>query len=78
MEKTIYVQLLDEGTKVYRPVSATKIQKGIYEIKSSEIYNSEDEIWEFPPNTCVIVEEQYLDGENVLVAIKEVPISPCQ
>lgn len=71
MVRTIYIQLLNEGTKVYRPVPAIEIQKGIFKINGFEIYNPEDEIWEFPPNTYVIVEEQYFDGKNVLVAIKE-------
>jgi hypothetical protein len=74
MVKTIYIQLLDEGTRVYRPVPAIEIREGIYEVKGLEIYNPEDEIWEFPPNTCVIVEKQNFDGENVLVAIKETQI----
>ena len=72
MDINIYVQLLDEGTKVYRPVPAMEVAKSIYKIKGSEIYDPENEIWEFTPNTFVRVEEQNLEGEKVLVAIKEV------
>ena len=71
MEKIIYVQLLDEGTKVYRPVPAIEVGKGIFEIMGFDIYNPEDETWEFPPSTYVLVEEKKLSGENVLVAIRE-------
>ncbi|HPO40351.1 MAG TPA: hypothetical protein PL067_06480 [Bacteroidales bacterium] len=71
MEKKVYVQLLNEGTKVYRPVPAVEINDGIYEIKGFEIYNPDDENWEFPPGSQVLVKEQNLDGEIVLVAIKE-------
>ena len=71
MEKIIYIQLLDEGTVVYRPVPAIEVAKGIFEIMGSDIYNPEDETWEFPPSTQVLVEEKSLGGENVLVAIKE-------
>lgn len=71
MEKNIYIQLLEEGTKVYRPVPASEIEHNIYEVKGFEVYDPEDEVWEFPPGTQVIVEEQYLDGEHVLVAIKK-------
>lgn len=71
MEKNIYIQLLEEGTKVYRPVPAIEIENNIYEVQGFEIYDLEDEVWEFLPGTYVLVEEQSLDGEYVLVAIKE-------
>ncbi len=71
MEKIIYIQLLDEGTKVYRPVPARHIENNIYEVGGFEIYDPEDEVWEFIPGTHVLVEKQNLDGENVLVAILE-------
>lgn len=41
--KIIYVQLLDEGTRVYRPVPAIKIRDDIYELKGAEIYDTTDE-----------------------------------
>lgn len=77
MENIIYVQLLEEGTKVYRPVPACKIENNLYEVGGFEIYDPEDEIWEFTPGTCVLVKEQSLDGKNVLVAIQEVVHQKC-
>lgn len=71
MEKIIYIQLLDEGTKVYRPVPACEIGNNIYEVNGFEIYDPEDEVWEFSPGTYVLVEEQKLDEKIVLVAIKQ-------
>ena len=71
MEKTIYIQLLDEGTKVFRPVPALAIRSNVYEVKGIEVYDPEDETWEFPPGSYVLVEVQKLGGEYVLVAIKE-------
>lgn len=71
MEKKIYIQLLEEGTKVYKPVPAIEIENNIYEVQGFEIYDPEDEVWEFLPGTNVLVEEQNFDGTNVLVAIKE-------
>ena len=71
MEKNIYIQLLEEGTIVYRPVPALEVKNNIYEVRGSEIYDPEDEVWEFSPGTYVLVEEQNLNGENVLVAIRE-------
>jgi hypothetical protein len=71
MGKKIYIRLLGEGTRVYRPVPACQIENNLYEVGGFQIYDSEDEIWEFTPGTYVLVEEQNLDGENVLVAIQE-------
>ncbi len=55
----------------YRPVPAYKIKDRIYKVQGFDIYDPEDEVWEFPPGTLVLVEEQKDDGETVLVAIKE-------
>ena len=71
MKRNVYIQLLEEGTKVYRPVPAIEIENNIYEVQGFGIYDPENEVWEFPPGTYVLVEEQNLGGENVLVAIKE-------
>ncbi len=68
----IYIQLLNEGTKVYRPVPAIMIENCIYKVKGEDIYDPDTEEWEFLPGTIVIVEEQFLSEEYVLVAIKEV------
>jgi hypothetical protein len=70
MEKNIYIQLLEEGTKVFRPVPAIELEKNIYEVKGQDIYDPEDEVWEFKPGTYVVVEEQKFDGDLVLVAIR--------
>jgi hypothetical protein len=70
MKKIIYIQLLNEGSVAYRPVSAYEIKESVYKIDGSECYNPEDEEWEFLPGTYVLVEERTFDGENVLVAIQ--------
>lgn len=71
MGKTIYIKLLYEGTKVFRPIPARELEKNIYEVRGDEIYDPEDELWEFKPGLYVVVEEQELNGERVLVAVKE-------
>lgn len=71
VKKIVYVQLLNEGSVAYRPVSAYIIERNIYKIDGSECYNPEDEEWEFLPGTYVLVEEKKLNGENVLVAVKK-------
>jgi hypothetical protein len=72
MEDKIYIQLLGEGTKVYRPVRAIEIEDNIYEIKGDDIYDPDDEEWEFIPGTIVFVEKKKLEGEFVLIAVKKV------
>lgn len=47
MDKKIYVQLLNEGTKVYRPIQAFEIETNVYKIVDNQIYDSDDEHWEF-------------------------------
>lgn len=69
MEKTIYVKLFDEGTNVYRPVPGKRISENIYKLEGINIYDPLDEKWEFPPESYVEVAEQYLNNENVLVAV---------
>jgi len=69
MERIIYIQLLGEGTLVYRPVPAIEVGENIYQLKGEEIFDPEDEEWEFLPGTKVSVEQRELEGEKVLVAI---------
>jgi len=69
MEKTVYIQLLGEGTIVYRPVPAIKINENIHLLKGEEIFDPDDEEWGFLPGTKVRVEQKELGGEKVLVAI---------
>ncbi len=71
MPEIIYIKMLNEGTMVYRPVPAYNIEDRIYKVLGFDIYDPEDEVWEFPPGTLVLVEEQKDDGDTVLVAIKE-------
>jgi|JI8StandDraft_2_1071088.scaffolds.fasta_scaffold222072_1 hypothetical protein len=72
MEKTIYIQLLGEGTVVYRPVPAIEVGENIYKLKGGEIFDPKDEEWEFTPDTKVRVEQKELEGEKVLVAIERI------
>lgn len=71
MEKTIYIKLLGEGTIVYRPVPAIEIGKNIYQLKGEEIFDPDDEEWEFLPGTKVKVKQKKLEGKKVLLAISK-------
>lgn len=68
-ECEVYVRLLNEGVKSYRPVPATKIKDDVYKLEGHDTYSTLDEIWEFPPGTRVVVAEQKIDGVSKLVAV---------
>lgn len=74
MKTTIYVQLINEGTTVYRPVEAEKMINGVYKILQPANYNflvnELDEQWEFPPDSLVVCryQEQSDTDERILVA----------
>ena len=64
----IYVELLDEGVIVYRPVSATKIRDGIYRIEG---VIPETETWAFAPGQIVECELRTFDDvRRELAAIR--------
>lgn len=71
MTREIYIQLLNEGTKVYRPVNSEQIGENVFIVGGFDLYDPEDELWEFSPGTVVLVSEKNLEGDFVLVAIKE-------
>lgn len=68
----VYVRLLNEGVLTYRPVPAVELGQGIFLLEGDEIYDIEDEEWEFPPGEKISAELRSLDGEIVLVAVKPV------
>jgi len=72
MKETIYINLLEEGTTVYRPVEAIKLDDNIYQILGEDIYCPEDETWEFLPGEIVKAEYRKLSDGLFLVAIKNV------
>ena len=71
MKENIYIQILGEGTIVYRSVPASRIKNNIYKLEGEEIYDPEDEEWEFKPGTIVKTERKYLQSKMVLIAMEE-------
>ncbi len=69
-EKIIYTRLLGEGTDVYRPVPSLIIKDNVHKITGYDIFDPDDEEWEFPPGTIVLVENREIGGEELLVAVK--------
>lgn len=73
MGENIYVQLLEEGTQVYKSVPALPIGDEVYQLQGHELYDPEDEVWEFTPGTLVKTELKDLTAGPVLVAVGKLP-----
>ena len=68
--KTIFVALLDEGTPVWRPVTATNLGGQTYRIEGVV---PQDETWQFLPGQLVECKQKTFSvGESGLVAVREV------
>ena len=65
----IYVQLLNEGTVVYRPAPARERSTNTFEILRPDDYDPADEQWEFPPASVVRVALKEIEGKQKLVAV---------
>lgn len=66
--QTIYVELLDEGVAVYRPVEATLDLDGAFRLPATAPV---DEHWRFEPGSRVVCEREDIgDGEPQLVAVR--------
>ena len=59
---------LNEGTEVFRPVSATQVALNGFKLDNEYSYDSGDEEWEFLLGSQVCVEERILEGNHVLIA----------
>ncbi|MBN2502627.1 MAG: hypothetical protein JXB38_17740 [Anaerolineales bacterium] len=71
-KEIIFIQLLDEGTTVYRPTYGEVIAENIFRVLQTENYDPKDEIWEFLPGMVVQCKMKKLTGgEDGLVAIAE-------
>jgi hypothetical protein len=63
--QTIYVELLDEGVDVWRPVEATVEADGAFRLPD---HAPRDEAWRFPPGSVVRCERKLLSDGDQLVA----------
>ena len=71
METTIYVQLLDEGTDVWRPVRAIRTGDDFTILGPMP----GDEQWQFPPGSRVRCSLKNLSGGDCLVATERVVVT---
>ena len=66
MSQTIYMQLLDEGTDVWRPVQAETLAGGLFRVLGPV---PQDEKWAFSPGAIVLC--KLSDGVHVAYAVAE-------
>ncbi len=67
---TVYVRLLNEGTDVFRPVSAVSLSANVFRLLKPEDYDAEDEEWEFLPDSTVRCDEKSVSEQRILVAVE--------
>ena len=64
----IYIELLDEGTRVWRPVEAVHIQDDLYQIIQANT-QPDDERWPFEADSVVRCKaKRTQEGDLMLVA----------
>jgi len=73
-KETIYIELRNEGTPVWRPASALQVGQHTYVILPTPNYDPEDEEWQFPPGSIVVGQMQMKSGGDVLVAVAHADI----
>ncbi len=54
----MYVKLINEGSVAYQSVPSSKFSSNIYKLDGSDIYDIEDEIWEFLPAILVLTKKE--------------------
>jgi hypothetical protein len=69
---TIFVNLLDEGVDVWRPVQARPLDRGHFRIIGID-EDTSDETWQFPAGAIVkCVSKQFADGTIGMAAVEQV------
>jgi hypothetical protein len=64
---TIYVELLEEGVQVWRPVSAIHEFGSVYRLPQILAHNMTGEVWAFPPGSLVHCEmRDFIDGPGLV------------
>ena len=70
--ETVYVELLDEGVAVWRPVEAEPLGDGLYRLLAPQDYDPEVEVWAFVPGTVVRCAELILSEGPEIVAVEQI------
>lgn len=66
-EEVVYVELLNEGVEVWRPVVAKVEGEGVFRLSDDQ---PEGEQWAFPPGSRVLCEDRLLSGGRTQVACR--------
>lgn len=66
---SVYVELLDEGTPVWRPSSAIKVDDNVF-VLTNENYDPNTEQWSVLPGSLITIEQQQTTDGSFRVAIK--------
>ncbi len=69
--ETVFVQLLDEGTVVFRPVPAIRQEDGTYILSKTADYDPEFESWQFVPGSRVVCELGNAFDQTALIAVSQ-------
>jgi hypothetical protein len=69
---TIYIELLDEGTQVWRPVQSAHEFGSIYRLPHTLPHDMSGEVWAFPPGSLVHCEMRDFTNGPGLVATRRV------
>lgn len=67
-KETIYVELLNEGTCVWRPAPALQVGPQLFVLLPTQDYDPETEEWKFLPGSVVVCERRTTYQGDVLVA----------
>jgi hypothetical protein len=68
----VFVRLIGEGTQVFRPVPAVRLDQRTFRLAAPANHDLEDEEWEFESGTVVRCERRMIEGRDVFVAISRV------
>lgn len=66
----VYVQLLNEGVRVHRPVPASRVHGNRFVLGGADQRDATDEEWEFPSGSVVEAEPTAPSGGLALVAAR--------
>ncbi|GGZ25402.1 hypothetical protein GCM10011273_08470 [Asticcacaulis endophyticus] len=65
----VYVELLDEGTPVWRPSSAIKVDGNVF-VLTNENHDPNTEQWSVLPGSLITIEQQQITDGSLGVATK--------
>ena len=69
-KEVVYVSLLDEGVPVSRPTTGVKLRDNVFLLEATADYDPEDETWEFPPGSIVVVELMTRSNGPIKLAVQ--------